>query len=77
MFLKPEDTPIIKANALEDSIAVKQTMVEDRNLRIRFRIKFSIDVDFRFLNAGCRAWATFNRRFHNCLGCRLVSFWFV
>ena len=27
MFLEPKDTPVVKANALENSIAVKQTMI--------------------------------------------------
>src|SRR5204863_1850918 len=77
MFLEPEDTPDVKANAIEDSIAVKQTVIQDRDLRVRFRIKFSIDVNFRFLDARRWTWATFNRRLDDCLVCRFVDFRFV
>ena len=75
MFLEPEDTSIVKANALENSVAVKQTMIEDRNLRVSFGIKLPINVNLRVLDArrgGPRA--TFNRGFNYCLGSRLVSF---
>src|SRR5437764_2848409 len=77
MFLQPKDTPVVKANAFENSIAIKQTMIQDRNLRVRFGIKLSVDIDFRILNARGRAWASFNRRFYYCLSSRLVSFRFV
>src|SRR5947207_570893 len=78
MFFEAKDTSVVKANALENSIAVKQTMIQNRNLRVRFWIKFSVDVDFRVLNACGRAGATFNRRFYYCLSsgpasCRLVG----
>jgi len=64
MFFEPEDTPVVKANALENSVAVKQTVIEDRDLRAGFRIEFSVDVNLGFLDAGCRAWTTFDRRFN-------------
>src|SRR5437867_6840190 len=74
MFFKPKDASVVKANALENSIAVKQTVIEDRNFRARFRIKFSIDVNLRVLDAGRQAWTTFNRRFDYCISSGLVSF---
>ena len=78
MFLEPEDTPIVKANALENSIAVKQTVIEDRNLRVRFGIKFSVDVDFRVLNACGRAGADLSiAGSTTASSSRLVSFRFV
>jgi hypothetical protein len=52
MLFEPEDAPVVKANALENSIAVKQAVVEDGYLGGRFWIKSSVDVNLRVLDAG-------------------------
>src|SRR6266567_7960472 len=78
MFFEPKDTSIVKTNALENSIAVKQTMIEHRNLRVRFRVKFSVDINLRFLDTGCGAARTaFYRGFNYCISTRLVNFRFI
>src|SRR5207245_1575211 len=78
MFSKPENAPVVKANALENSVAVQQTMVEDGDLRVRFGVKFSVDVNLRFLHAQRSGpWATFNRGFNYRVRSRFVSFGFV
>ena len=64
MFFEPEDKPIVKANALENSVAIKQTMIEDGNLRVRFGIKLPVDIDFRVLDAYRASGTTFNRGFN-------------
>src|SRR6266566_8136854 len=77
MLFEPEDTAVVKANALKNSIAIKQTMVENGYLCAGFRIEFSVDVNLRFLDAGCRARPTFNYRLDNCISSRFVGFRFV
>src|SRR6266496_553328 len=77
MLFEPENAAIVKANALENSIAIKKAMIEDGNFRARFRIKFSVDVNLRFLDAGCRPRPAFDRRFDYCLRSRFVGFRFV
>src|SRR5204863_916712 len=73
MFFKSEDSPVVKANSFEDSIAIKQTMIEHGNLRVSFRVEFSVDVDLRFLDAGCPPRPTFDCGFDYCLGTGLVD----
>src|SRR6266496_6566872 len=77
MFLESEDAAVVKANTLENSVTVKQTVIENGYLRVRFRIELSVDINLRFFDAGCRARATLHRRFDCRLSSRLVSFWFV
>src|SRR5207247_3104008 len=78
MFAKPENAPVVKANALENSVAVQQTMVEDGDLRVRFGVKFSVDVNLRFLHAQRSGpWATFNSGFTYRIRSRFFSFGFV
>src|SRR5206468_2644312 len=60
----------------EPDVAVAQ-MILANGFEYRFRVKLSVDVDFRVLNAGGRAGPTFNRRFCYCLSSGLVSFRFV
>ena len=43
MFFQPENAPIVKTNAFKNSVAIKQTMIEDGNFRVCFRHKFSVD----------------------------------
>jgi len=78
MLSKPENAPIVKTNPLEDSVAVQQTVVEDRDFSVCLGVKFSVNVNFRVLDSDCgMPWATFNRRFNYCIRSRLMSFWFV
>src|SRR6266513_3410489 len=78
MFAKPKNTPIIKTNPLENSVAVQEAVVEHGNFRVRCGVKFSVNVNPSVLVAHCGgAWTTFNCRF-NCRFCgRLVNFGFV
>ena len=78
MLSKPENPPIVKTNPLEDSVAVQETMVEDRDFSVRLGVKFSVNVNFRVLNSDCgRPWATFNRRFNYCIRSRFMNFGLV
>src|SRR6266487_135664 len=77
MFLESEDAAVVKANTLENSVTVKQTVIENGYLRVRFRIELSVDINLGFFDAACRARATLHRRFDCRLSSRLVSFWFV
>src|SRR6266550_8489546 len=77
MFLESEDAAVVKANTLENSVTVKQTVIENGYLRVRFRIELSVDINLRFFDAACRARATLHRRFDCRLSSRLMSFWFV
>src|SRR5690606_10066724 len=45
VLLHAEDVPLIAANALEDSIAVKQAMIKDADLRVFLGVKVSINVN--------------------------------
>ena len=45
MFLQLEDSPLISADALKDSIPVKQSVVKDRNLCLFLWVKFPVDVN--------------------------------
>jgi len=78
MLSKPENPPIVKTNPLEDSVAVQETVVEDRDFSVRLGVKFSVNVNFRVLDSDCgRPWSTFNGRFNYCIRSRLMNFWFV
>src|SRR5205809_2201309 len=78
MFAKPKNTPIIKTNPLENSVAVQEAVVEHGNFRVRFGVTFSVNVNLRALDAHRGgAWTTFNCRF-NCRFCvMLVNVGFV
>ena len=45
MLFESEDAALIKADALKDAVAVKETVVKDRDLGVSLRIEFSVDVD--------------------------------
>src|SRR6266480_4071170 len=78
MFTKPKNTPNIKTNPLENSVAVQEAVVEHGNFRVRFGVKFSVNVNPRVLDANARgSWTTFNCRFNCCFRSRLVNFGFV
>src|SRR5207244_13279547 len=78
MVSKPENTPIIKTNPLENSVAVQETVIEHGDLRVRFGVKFSVDVNLRVLDTHCGGpWATFDCRFNYCIRSRLMTFRFV
>ena len=46
VFLQAKDAAVVKTNAFENAVAVKQTVIEDRNFRVRFGKKFAVDVNF-------------------------------
>src|ERR1041385_882043 len=76
VFLEAEHTAVVKSDAFEDSVAIKKSMVKDGDLRIRFRVEFSVDVNLRFPDAGRRSRPTFYCRFDRFFGRALVSLWF-
>ena len=45
VLLQPEHAAVVKTNALKDAVTIKQTVIEDRNLRVGLIIKLSIDVN--------------------------------
>jgi hypothetical protein len=45
---EPEDLAVVGANALEDTVAVEESMVEDGDLRVRLGIERAVDVDQLF-----------------------------
>ena len=78
MFSQPENAPIIKTNPLENSVAVQQAVVEDRDFCVRLGVKFSVDVNLRFLNSHRGgAPATLDCRFNYCVRSRLMNFGFL
>ena len=52
MFLQLEDAPIVKANPFEDPVAVKKAMIENRDFRIGFRDKLSVEENRQSLRGG-------------------------
>src|SRR5882724_3286083 len=65
MFAESKNTTIIETNPLENSVAVQETMVEDGDFRVRFGVKFSVNVNLCFLDAHCGGLRTiFNCRFN-------------
>src|SRR5205085_8123519 len=52
MLFEPEDPAVISPDALEDAIAVKQSMIEHRDLGVLFVAKFSVDINFQAHNDG-------------------------
>jgi len=53
VFLEFEHTAMIGANALKNSVAVKQAVIEDGNFRVVFVVIFAINKNFHFrINAG-------------------------
>src|SRR5438034_10417545 len=64
MFAKPKNTPIIKTNPLENSVAVQEVVVEHGYCRVRFGVKFSYNLNTHVLNAHySRPWANFKSRY--------------
>ena len=49
MLLQPEDAAVVKTNAFENSIAIEQTVIEDRNLGVGLVEKFAVDVNLKGL----------------------------
>ena len=47
VFFHAKDAAIVKANAFENAVAVKQAVIEDRNLGVGLVEKFSVDVDLQ------------------------------
>ena len=47
MFFHPEDAAIVKANAFENAVAVKQAVIEDRDLGVGLVEEFSVDVNLK------------------------------
>ena len=50
MLLEEENAAVVKADALEDTITVKETVIEHGNLGIRFIHKLAVEVDFQVLH---------------------------
>ena len=48
MLLEFEHAAVIGANALKNPVAVKQAVIEDRNLRIPLVVIFAINKNFHF-----------------------------
>ena len=46
MVIEAEDAAGIEADSLEDAVAVKETMVEDRNGGLSFGNEFTVEIDF-------------------------------
>ena len=46
MLAQFEHAAVVGANALENAIAIKQAVVEDRNLRSAFVVVFAVNKDF-------------------------------
>jgi hypothetical protein len=46
MLIEPKNAIIIEPNALKYPVAIKQTMVENRNLCLALIIEASVDIDF-------------------------------
>ncbi len=45
VLFESEDAALIKTDALEDAVAVKEAVVKDRDLGVSLRVEFSVDVD--------------------------------
>ena len=54
VLFETEDAPIVKADALEAAVAIKQAVIEDRNLRLRFRDNLSVEVNEQFFRHASR-----------------------
>src|ERR1700738_471119 len=72
MLFQPENAAVVKTDSLENSVAVKQTVVENGNLRFSLGIKFSVDVDLRVLRP-CSCRSRFIHRWFYCF----TRFWFI
>ena len=49
-------------------------MIEHGNLRVGFRVEFSVNKNLRFLDTGCPTRSTFDCRFDYSLGPGVVNF---
>mgnify|MGYP003693982693 CR=1 FL=1 len=54
MFFEPENSAAIKTDALKNTVAVKQAVVENGNLSAGLVEKFAIDINFRLLGRAKR-----------------------
>ena len=45
MLLKTGDTVVVKANALEDTVTVKEAVIKNGNLGVAFMKELAIDVN--------------------------------
>src|SRR5207244_8703759 len=73
MFLQAKHPPVVKTDALENSVAIKQPVIEDRDLRFALRVKFSVDINLRLFRRR-RACASFSYRLNCCFASlRLVN----
>jgi hypothetical protein len=52
-------------------------MIEHGNLRVDFRVKFSVDINLRVFDACCPTRSTLDCGLDYSLGARLVNFGFV
>ena len=46
MFHEKEDLAVVGADALKDSISIKESVVENRDFRFFFFVKCAVNVDF-------------------------------
>src|SRR2546429_6545529 len=71
MFLQFENAPVVSTNAFENAVPVKQTVIEDGDLRIAFSIIFPVDRKSTRLNSshGYISYAVFCLKKKNCHAC--------
>jgi hypothetical protein len=59
VLVEAEDTALVEADALEDTVSVEETVVKDRDFGFGLRIKLSVDIDFHRYKKP--PWAFFGR----------------
>ena len=52
VLLAEEDAAMVDADAFEHAVAVEETVVEDGDLRLGFRVELAVDKDLRFVAHG-------------------------
>src|ERR1041385_8702720 len=67
MFLQSKHPPIVETNPLENSVAIKQSVIEDGNLRFALSMEFSVDINL-WLFGSRHASAIFSYRLNCCFG---------
>src|ERR1051325_10456597 len=77
VLFQAKNATVVKAYALKNSIAVKQPVIENRNLCVCFRVKFPVDINLRFPDTRFRTRPTFYCRLDGLLCRTHVSLWFV
>src|SRR5262249_25850056 len=68
MSFQAEDVTVVETNAFENSVSVKQAVIEYGNFCLALSVEFSIDIDLRLLR---------RRRFIDCGFYCFARFWLV